>query len=202
MGNPWNERFGAEHYVYGEEPNEFIHSQAYRLKNLEKIAAFAEGEGRNAVFLARQSHEVTAYDYAENGLRKTEALADRYGVKVKTEQKDLINDEVPAAQFDAAIMVFGHFEKKDQKTVFNKLLSSVKEGGILMMEVYSEDQVRYKTGGPKTVEMLYHPRDVLKWTEGYNILHFFYGEKERKEGELHTGMGHVVQLILQKEKVE
>lgn len=109
MGNPWNERFGAEQYVYGEEPNEFILSQAYRLKNLEKIVAFAEGEGRNAVFLARQSHDLTAYDYAVNGLRKTEALADRYGVKVITEQKDLIHDEVPIAKFDAAIMVFGHF---------------------------------------------------------------------------------------------
>ncbi|MEH7885024.1 class I SAM-dependent methyltransferase [Bacillus sp. JJ1609] len=202
MGNQWNERFGAEQYVYGEEPNEFIRSQAHQLQNHKKIAAFAEGEGRNAVYLASEGHEVTAYDYALNGLRKTEDLADRNGVKVRTEQKDLINDEVPKADFDAAIMVFGHFDKKDQKTVFDKLLSCVKEGGVLMMEVYSEDQVRYKTGGPKTVNMLYHPGDLLKWTEGYKVLHFFYGEKERKEGELHTGLGHVVQLILQKEKVK
>lgn len=48
--------------------------------------------------------------------------------------------------------------------------------------------------------IFYHPGDLLKWTEGYEILHFFYGEKERKEGELHSGIGHVVRLILQKEK--
>jgi hypothetical protein len=29
---------------------------------------------------------VTAYDYALNGLKKTEALDERYGVKVGTEQ--------------------------------------------------------------------------------------------------------------------
>lgn len=201
MANPWNERFGSEQYVYGEEPNEFIRTQASTLQNHKKIAAFAEGEGRNAVFLASEGHEVTAYDYALNGLKKTESLAGRYGVKVQTEQKDLIHDQVPVNEFDVAIMVFGHFDKKDQKIVFDKMLTTVKDGGLLMLEVYSEDQIRYKTGGPKTIDMLYSPADLLKWASGYNVIHFFYGEQVRKEGELHTGMGHVVQLILKKEEV-
>jgi 2-polyprenyl-3-methyl-5-hydroxy-6-metoxy-1,4-benzoquinol methylase len=201
MVNPWNERFGTEQYVYGEEANEFIRSHASILKNHQTIVAFAEGEGRNAVFLAKKGHDVTAYDYALNGLSKTEALAERSGVKVKTEQKDLIYDELANESFDGAIMVFGHFEKKDQKTVFDKLVSIVKPGGIVMIEVYSEDQIRYKTGGPKTTEMLYNPSDILSWIKGYKILHFFYGEQERTEGKLHTGLGHVIQLILQKEKV-
>ena len=200
MGNPWNERFGGEQYVYGEEPNEFIRSQAFRLQVNKKIVAFAEGEGRNAVFLARQGHDVTALDYALNGLKKTEQLAEQYDVKVKTEQKDLINDPVASEEFDAAIMVFGHFAKKDQKSVFNKLVSTVKPGGLIMLEVYSEDQVRYQTGGPKTEDMLYDPADLLEWTKGYKVLHFFYGEEDRVEGSLHTGKGHVVQVIFKKEK--
>ena len=32
MDNPWNERFGTEQYVYGEEPNLFIGNQAHRLE--------------------------------------------------------------------------------------------------------------------------------------------------------------------------
>jgi 2-polyprenyl-3-methyl-5-hydroxy-6-metoxy-1,4-benzoquinol methylase len=198
MGNQWHERFGSEKYVYGEEPNQFIEAQAYRLEKEKKIAAFAEGEGRNAVYLARNGHKVTAYDYALNGLKKTEALAKRYDVKIRTEQKDLIHDSMPAEEFDGAIMVFGHFEKNDQKTVFDKLISAVKPGGIIMVEVYSEDQIRYGTGGPKTVDMLYNPSDMLKWIKGYKVLHFFYGEQERVEGELHTGVGHVVQVIIEK----
>ena len=113
------------------------------------------------MFLASEGHEVTAYDYALNGLKKTESLAGRYGVKVQTEQKDLIHDQVPVNEFDVAIMVFGHFDKKDQKIVFDKMLTTVKDGGLLMLEVYSEDQIRYKTGGPKTIDMLYSPADLL-----------------------------------------
>ncbi|MEW8986827.1 MAG: class I SAM-dependent methyltransferase, partial [Bacillus sp. (in: firmicutes)] len=165
MGNPWHERFGSEEYVYGEEPNLFIKKQSNRLENGKKVVAFAEGEGRNAVYLAREGYEVTAYDYALNGLKKTEALAQRYGVSITTKQKDLIQEQVPVEEFDAAIMVFGHFSKQDQKTVFDKLVSAVKPGGIVMMEVYSEDQVRYGTGGPKTIDMLYDPVDLLQWVK-------------------------------------
>ncbi|WP_079509283.1 class I SAM-dependent methyltransferase [Mesobacillus jeotgali] len=200
MDNSWHARFGSEHYVYGEEPNQFVKEQSYRLEKGSKIAAFAEGEGRNAVYLARQGHEVTAYDYAENGLNKTEALAERYDVKVSTVLKDLIHDSVPVEEFDAAIMVFGHFRKNDQKNIFGKLVSTVKPGGIILLEVYSEDQVHYGTGGPKTVEMLYDPSDVLEWIKGHKNLHFFYGEQERVEGELHTGTGHVIQVIIKNMK--
>ncbi|MCM3121889.1 class I SAM-dependent methyltransferase [Mesobacillus sp. AQ2] len=198
MGNSWHERFGTEQYVYGEEPNQFIKEQAHRLGKGSKIVAFAEGEGRNAVYLALQGHIVTAYDYAENGLNKTNALAERHKVKISTELKNLIHDGVPAEEFDAAFMVFGHFSKDDQKTVMDKLISTVKPGGTIMFEVYSEDQVKYGTGGPKTVEMLYDPSDVLEWIKGYKVLHFFYGEQERVEGELHTGTGHVIQVIIKK----
>lgn len=201
MTNQWEQKFESEEYVYGEEPNAFIEAHAYRLEAQKRIVAFAEGEGRNAVFLARQGHDVTAWDYTQNGLKKTQKLAERYNVKVETGQKDLIHDPVPSEEFDAAIMVFGHFFKKDQKPVFEKLISVIKPGGIIMLEVYSEDQLRYQTGGPKRTDMLYDPRDLLEWIRGYKVLHFFYGEQERKEGIGHTGTGHVIQVILKKENV-
>jgi len=195
--NQWNERFGLDEYAYGEQPNAFIAEQAHRFKG-ERITAFAEGEGRNAVFLAREGYRVTAWDYAENGLRKTEKLAERLRVKVETELKDLLHDSVPLEAYDGAFMVFGHFPKANQRTVLDKLLAVVKPGGIVMLEVYSEDQIRYQTGGPKAVDMLYNPADLLAWASGYEVLHFFYGEQKREEGRLHTGVGHVIQVILAK----
>ncbi|RUS48925.1 bifunctional 2-polyprenyl-6-hydroxyphenol methylase/3-demethylubiquinol 3-O-methyltransferase UbiG [Cohnella sp. AR92] len=197
MMNTWNERFGLQEYAYGEQPNAFIEEQARRFHG-ERIVAFAEGEGRNAVYLARQGYHVTAWDYAENGLKKTEKLAERYQVKVETELKDLLRDSVPSEAYDGALMVFGHFPKAEQRKVFDKLLAVVKPGGIVMLEVYSEDQIRYGTGGPKSVDMLYRPADVLEWTSDYEVLHFFYGEQKREEGQLHTGVGHVIQVILAK----
>lgn len=194
----WNERFNTEDYMYGEEPNIFIKSYASQLEGLKKVAAFAEGEGRNAVFLATLGHEVTAFDYAESGLRKTKRLAEKNDVEVNTVQVDLLEGTISTQQFDAAIMVFGHFPKEKQSLVFDKIVNSVRPGGKIMMELYSEDQLEYQTGGPKKLEMLYKPQDLLDWCEGSKILHFFVGEQTRYEGKLHTGLAHVIQLIVEK----
>ena len=198
MINSWNERFNTKEYMYGEKPNVFIEEFASQLDGLKNVAAFAEGEGHNAVFLATLGHEVTAFDYAESGLCKTKQLAEKKHVKVNTVQVDLLEGPVPIEQFDAAIMVFGHFQKEKQSLVFNKIVNSVKPGGKIMMEVYSEDQLDYQTGGPKKLEMLYKPQDLLNWCESRKVLHFFVGEQTRYEGKLHSGLAHVIQLIIKK----
>lgn len=194
----WNERFQGETYAYGEEPNVFIKEQAKRLEPNQKVIAFAEGEGRNAVYLARHGHDVTAVDYAVAGLEKTKKLARRYRVEVQTKQVDLLQDELPKGTYDVGLMVFGHFSKQGQKTVLTKLLDAVKPGGIIMMEVYSEAQLQYGTGGPKNLDMLYDPSDLLTWAKKHHLLHYFCGETERNEGVLHTGKCHVIQLAFQK----
>lgn len=88
MNNPWHERFSSEQYIYGKEPNEFVVSASEVLLN-GKVLCIAEGEGRNAVFLAKQGHQVTTWDYAQSGLDKTIRLAEEAGVKVNVELHDL-----------------------------------------------------------------------------------------------------------------
>lgn len=50
--NTWNQRFLESEYVYGEQPNTFIKEYVSFLKECPNIAAYAEGEGRNAVFFS------------------------------------------------------------------------------------------------------------------------------------------------------
>ncbi|MFS0553729.1 class I SAM-dependent methyltransferase [Brevibacillus sp. 179-C9.3 HS] len=198
MGIIWNERYNSEEYYYGEEPNVFIQQQAFRLEQCQKVIAFAEGEGRNAVFLAKRNHEVTAIDYAESGLQKTKKLARKHGVDVHTEKIDLLVEDVASEEYDAAIMVNGHFYKDAQTMILNKMKKAIKPKGILMLEVFSKEQVKYGTGGPSEHEMLYDPKDILAWCEGHEVIHFFYGEQERVAGKAHTGLAHVIQLVLRK----
>ena len=50
----WDERYSASGYAYGTEPNEFLVEEHGRLPEKGRILCLAEGEGRNAVYLARQ----------------------------------------------------------------------------------------------------------------------------------------------------
>ncbi|NRS46400.1 bifunctional 2-polyprenyl-6-hydroxyphenol methylase/3-demethylubiquinol 3-O-methyltransferase UbiG [Brevibacillus sp. HB2.2] len=198
MANIWNERFHSEEYYYGEEPNVFIEQQAYRLEQGQKVIAFAEGEGRNAVFLAKRNLEVTAIDYAESGLQKTKKLAQKHSVDVITQKIDLLEEEVPNEEYDAAIMVYGHFHKNAQTMILNKMKKAIKPKGMMMLEVFSEEQLKYRTGGPQDLDMLYDPKEILAWCKGHEVIHFFYGEQERVAGKAHTGLAHVIQLVLRK----
>ncbi|MGE7842015.1 class I SAM-dependent methyltransferase [Lysinibacillus sp. NPDC093712] len=197
--NTWDERFKTAEYVYGEQPNAFIENYVDYLKGYVNVAAYAEGEGRNAVFLASKEHTVTAFDYAKSGLEKTAQLARKHCVTVNTQLVDLLQDELPIEKFDAAVMVFGHFPVEQQHAVFKRIVHSVKPGGRIMMELYSTYQLPYATGGPQNINLLYNPISVLTWCQPYKIIHFFTGEQTRNEGSLHTGLAHTIQLIIEKD---
>ena len=194
----WDQRFSEPNYAYGKQPNAFIKDMSERLPKDSKIGCFAEGEGRNGVYLAKMGHDVTILDQSDQGLNKAQQLAKDEGVSIETVQGDLTKMEMEPDQFDAAIMVFGHVPKQDQSFLMEQMIRSVKPGGHILFEVYSEDQLSYGTGGPKSTEMLYAAEDVLSWIRGYKCLHFYYGEAERNEGERHKGIGHVIQGFIQK----
>lgn len=196
--NHWDERFSSEEYIYGREANDFIEQMNEFIPAHSVVACLAEGEGRNAVFLAQRGHKITTYDQSEVGLGKTRQLAEQNNVKVETVLMDLTKERVPKEEYDAAILVFGHVSKKNQPYLIQNLLGSVKLGGHVIFEVYSEEQINYKTGGPNYVDALYNPATILDLVNDHKVLHFYYGEAERHEGKNHTGLCHVIQVVLQK----
>ena len=55
----WEERYNADHYVYGTEPNEFLRDNVSMLP-MGDVLCVAEGEGRIAVFLAGTGRRVSS----------------------------------------------------------------------------------------------------------------------------------------------
>jgi len=197
----WHERFSAEEYVYGKEPNGFV-VEAAGLMSKGKILCIAEGEGRNSVYLASLGFDVTAWDFAEAGLEKTRQLAIEKGVNVKTEYRDLAEVTWEAEQWDAIIHIFGHFPSEVMDRTLSGIKKALKPGGYYVSELYSKEQLKYGTGGPPNEAMLADPKEMLGKFDGYFIKHFHVGEVNREEGRLHTGTAHVVQSMFQKRKGE
>lgn len=199
MTNSWHERFSAEEYVYGKEPNEFLVEAAQNLPK-GKVLCIAEGEGRNAVYLASLGFEVTAWDFAQAGLDKTKQLADEKGVVVNTELHDLAEVKWEDKQWDAIVHIFGHFPGNVMNRTLSGIKKALKPGGFYISELYTKEQLRYATGGPRDEEMLCDPIKILEQFDGYFVKHFHIGEVNRVEGQLHTGTAHVVQSMFKKRK--
>lgn len=196
--NQWHIRYQDSDYVYGTEPNVFLKDIYQKLKLKGNVLAIAEGEGRNAVYLAQNGLNVTAWDYAASGLAKTSKLAELKGVSVKTELVDLNDATWKNNEWDQLVCIFGHFPTDLRKKTLTSAKESIKPGGYFITEVYSVHQLSYQTGGPKDVGLLYTPDEFLQIFSDWRIVHFFVGEVKRNEGKLHNGLSHVIQFVGQK----
>ncbi|WP_394184683.1 class I SAM-dependent methyltransferase [Metabacillus halosaccharovorans] len=193
--NHWDERFMEDSYVYGTEPNIFLKETHKKLNITGNALTIAEGEGRNAVYLAQSGMDVTAWDYSKEGLIKTEKLAKDNGVSVHTELVDLNEANWEKNKWDELVCIFGHFPEELRDKTLNGVKDAVKPGGYFVSEVYSTFQIPYKSGGPQDLELLYRPEEFLRTFSDWRIVHFFMGEVERQEGELHNGLSHVIQFV-------
>lgn len=198
MVNHWHKRFQTENYVYGKEPNAFLAAMQKQLDISGDALAIAEGEGRNAVYLAEQGMKVTAWDFAPSGLEKTKRLADEKGVEVSTGLVDLNEADWSGRSWDEIVCIFGHFPPNLRQQTLEGVKEAVKPGGYFITEVYSPYQIPYNSGGPKDIDFLYRPEEFWENFSDWRIIHFFMGEVNRIEGDLHTGLAHVIQFAAQK----
>src|SRR5579862_4502709 len=102
----WEKRFSVPDYVFGTAPNAFLKSQAALLPKSGSALAIADGEGRNGVWLAEQGLDVLSFDWSPKALAKAQALAKTRGVKLRTEEVDIVRWPWPQAQFDVVVGIF------------------------------------------------------------------------------------------------
>lgn len=198
--NSWDKKFDEAHYIYGTEPNDWLKENIYEKGSL-KIALLAEGEGRNAVYLAKLGHEAVTYDYSKVGLDKTIRLAESEDVKIETHLQDLtVTDALPKNFYDIAVNIFGHVLAEGKKNMLENLIDCVKPGGRILFEFYSKRQLEFQTGGPKRSDMLYDLKELEEEFSHYDVEIISLSEKivERHEGTMHRGRSAVIQGYLKK----
>jgi hypothetical protein len=66
--NSWDERYSTAGY-FGTEPNEFLCERSPAIRRVVDVLCLAEGERRNAVFLAQQGSRPVAVDQSAGGRR-------------------------------------------------------------------------------------------------------------------------------------
>ncbi len=194
MANLWDERFGREEWVYGKEPNEFLHAHAERIPK-GPVLSLGEGEGRNAVFLASLGHRVVAVDSSIEGLKKVETLARERNVEVETIHADLASWTAPVDAFAGVVSIFCHLPPEVRRRAHRGAARALVPGGVLLLEAYRPEQLSFGTGGPKDVSMLYTLDDLRADFAELTIDHAEQVEREVREGLLHTGRAATVQLI-------
>ncbi len=198
----WNERYSAPEYAYGIAPNEFFARELASLKP-GKILFPGEGEGRNAVYAAESGWEVSAFDLSESGKKKADQLAASKGVNLEYRVGNLTEISYPTESFDALVLIFAHFPASLREGFHRKLYSFLKPGGILILEGFSKDHLKFSSvnplaGGPKDPSMLFSEEELRSDFKEMEILSLEEKEVELKEGLYHSGKSAVIRLVARK----
>jgi len=189
----WDERYAAEGYFYGTEPNAFLAEHARMLAS--PVLSLAEGEGRNGVFLAAMGLVVHGVDSSTVGLAKAQALAESRGVTIRTEVADLAEFVPAGSHYGSVVSIFAHLPSAIRARLYPLVVRSLKRGGVLLLESYSERQLTRDTGGPKNVDMLMTRAKIEREFPDLEPLLLREIDREVSEGFGHTGLASVVQFI-------
>jgi SAM-dependent methyltransferase len=198
MVNPmWDERYQADDYVYGTSANDFLQGHVDQLP-MGRILCLAEGEGRNAVFLAERGFDVTAVDQSSVGLAKARKLATERGVDISTIVADLADFHVEPEAWDGIVSIFAHMPAQARCHLHRAVVSGLRSGGVLLLEAYRPEQLQYGTGGPPTIEMMMDLNELRVELAGLELEYASDVIRDIHEGRFHTGQGAVVQVLARK----
>lgn len=166
----YENRYQKDDYYWGVVPNQLC----YEIMKLKppvkplKVLDIGCGEGKDAVFLAKNGYFVSAFDATDNGIEKAKQLADKVGVYVDFFKAN-IEDFRLTKNYDI-ILCSGvmHFVRPEFRAgIFENLKQSTNSNGVHAMNVFVEkpfievrenrkngvDRFRWKSG---EIFMQYH----------------------------------------------
>lgn len=193
----WNQRYEGSEFVYGEQPSSFFCENLW-YQYFGRILLPGEGEGRNAVYAAKNGWLVHAFDYSEVAAAKAISLSRKEKVKIEYEIADVETFETADNYYHLISLSFLHLLPGLRNTFHKKLVNFLKPGGKIMAEYFSKNQIHYNTGGPKNPDMLYDIGEMREDFKDLNIIHLSEELITLDENEYHGGQGSVIRLIAYK----
>lgn len=132
--------YQGKEYYWGLEPASFL-DEMLDIINRDtselKVLDIGCGEGKDAVYMAKQACNVTAFDITKSGIRKANKLAESENVKIDAFVAD-INDFTINDQFDI-IYSTGTIQYLFDENIapfFDKINLLTKVGGIVYFNVF------------------------------------------------------------------
>jgi tellurite methyltransferase len=137
----YEEAYNIEDYYWGIVPSTICYKVLEQLpptKHL-RLLDIGCGEGKDAIFFARNGYDVTAFDISEAGVRKTKKLADKFGVNVNVFRADLLDHRL-SSNFDIIYSsgVFHYIASDYRSELINNYKQHTNLNGIHVLNVFVE----------------------------------------------------------------
>jgi SAM-dependent methyltransferase len=144
----WNARYDTTELIWKGEPNQFLPIEVTDLK-VGSAVDLACGEGRNAVWLAKQGWTVTGVDFSSVGVEKGRKLASDNGVDATWVVADATTWEPPETGFDLVAVFYLQLPAAERRASMHTAVRSLAIGGTLILVGHDLLNLTEGYGGPQ-----------------------------------------------------
>ncbi len=141
----YDDRYKTEGYYWGLVPNQICYDIMRLMPPVKPyhILDIGCGEGKDAVFFAKNGYRVSAFDIADTGLEKARRLAEQNNVEVNFFKGNVLDFNRDAENFDSFDIiyssgVFHYVPKEMRESLTKKLKSLTAKGGLNVLNVFTE----------------------------------------------------------------
>ncbi len=182
----WDERYEASDLVWSKGPNLFLPPLVENL-NPGRALDLACGEGRNAIWLAKEGWDVTAVDYSPVGIDKARRLAG--GTQVDWVVGD-VTTWTSDAHFDLVVIFYLHLPELEFAQAVNRAIAALGVGGTLFGVGHGLRNITDGYGGPPYPEILWSEERIEPLLANLNVIEL--GERTRAVEDVDTSAIDVV----------
>lgn len=135
----YSEVYKDDDFYWGLQPNELCYDvlKLYPPNGHVKLLEIGCGEGKDALFFARNGYDVTAFDIAHSAIDKVYRLADRYRVFIKAFRADIkeyrLEDDFDIIYSSRSLH---HMRPDFRKEIITDYQAHMKPNGINALNVY------------------------------------------------------------------
>ena len=158
----WDHKYDRRGLAYGEEPNLFLTEYAPRvIARGGRVLSLGEGEGRNAIWLAKQGFSVTAVDFSKPAIQTLRELAAESATPVEALVSDVLDYDMGVDHWDAIVLLHMHLAPEPRHRLHRRIVDALRPRGALILEALHTDQLHSPSGGPDEPD-LYYTADLLR----------------------------------------
>ncbi len=192
----WEDRYSSTlGYLFGTDPAQVLTENPWISETAATALCVADGEGRNAVHLARLGLKVTTFDLAPTAVSRARFLADDAGVALTAHQSNWADWDFTQT-FDLVVAIFIQFAGPALRNrQFANLKKAVRPGGRLLLHGYRPEQIALGTGGPPDGANMYTPEMLADAFSDWTIDRLAAYERDVQEGRGHVGTSALIDLV-------
>jgi len=165
----WDEAYRQAPKLWGAAANRFVEEELGG-RQPGRALDLGSGNGRNALWLARNGWQVTAVDFSAVALAAGAEQADAEGLAVEWVRADATEYEPKPGKYEAVVVAYLQLPAEQLNKALRSAASAVAPGGRLVVVGHDVTNIADGVGGPQDPQVLYTPEAVVAQLEQLRVL--------------------------------